>query len=208
MPRKRKSWWNINPKYNDPFVFTNDFAALLPDTPISSNISDPLFKSESLNGTSRVVCFSPNHNLTLPKMEVENILKVVSVWADQVSELGKKYKWVQVFENKGDIMGCSNPHPHGQIWAGSSIPNEPNKENIQQKEYYKNNESVLLLDYINREVESKERVIIENNEWIVLVPFWAIWPFETILIPKRHVLGLNELSIIEKQSLANILKNS
>ena len=205
-PGNERVGGHINSKYEDPFVFTNDFAALLPDTEITSNITDPLFKSESVRGTSRVICFSPSHNLTLPKMKAADILKVINVWSEQVEELGKTYKWVQVFENKGNIMGCSNPHPHGQIWAGSSLPNEPNKEDHQQKEYLKTNNSVLILDYIKREIELGERVITENEDWIIIVPFWAVWPFETILLPKRHVLRFCELTLMEKQSLADMLK--
>ena len=131
-PGNERAGGKINPKYDETFVFTNDFAALLPDTPLNDQHGNKLFKSESVRGTSRVICFSPNHGLTLPKMEISEILKVVNVWVEQVDELGKTYKWVQVFENKGDVMGCSNPHPHGQIWAGSSIPNEPWKENFNQ----------------------------------------------------------------------------
>ena len=146
-PGNERAGGKTNPKYDDTFVFTNDFAALLPDTNASEKFSDPLFKTEDVKGTSRVICFSPNHGLTIPRMEVPNILKVVEVWADQIEELGKTYKWVQIFENKGDVMGCSNPHPHGQVWAGTSLPNEPKKENIKQLEYYKKNGSFLLIDY-------------------------------------------------------------
>lgn len=120
--------------------------------------------------------------------------------------MGKIYKWVQVFENKGDVMGCSNSHPHGQIWAGSSIPNEPNKENKHQYDYYKKNGSILLIDYLEKEIVKEDRIVIQNEDWIVIVPFWAVWPFETILLPKRHVQRLNELAENEKDSLAVILK--
>ena len=205
-PGNERAGGKVNPKYDETFVFTNDFAALLPDTPIFVKQSDSLFRTENIKGTSRVICFSPNHGLTIPRMKLEDILKVVNVWAEQIEDLGKTYKWVQVFENKGDVMGCSNPHPHGQIWASTSLPNEPFKENIKQKEYYEVNKSVLLTDYLKKEIELKDRVVIENENWIVLVPFWAVWPFETILLPKRHILRLNDLTIFERQSLAEILK--
>ncbi len=205
-PGNERAGGNINPNYDKTFVFTNDFAALLSDTPVSSFECDTLFRAESIQGTNRVICFSPKHNLTLPRMTKAEIKYVIDVWAEQVEELGKTYRWVQIFENKGDIMGCSNLHPHGQIWASSSLPNEPYKENKQQFDYYLKNKSVLLVDYIQSEQEKKERIVIENDDWIVLVPFWAVWPFETILIPKRHVLRLNETSDTERESLADILK--
>ena len=194
-----------NPKYENTFVFTNDFPALLPDMPIIEEESE-LFESHSVKGTSRVICFSPKHNLTLPEMEIESIKNVVDLWIEQTKELGKKYKWVQIFENKGTIMGCSNPHPHGQIWANNKIPNEPFKEERQQKKYFKKNDSVLLLDYLNQELEKKERIVLKNKHWIVLVPFWAVWPFETMLLPRKHVLRLTDLTSNEKISLAEILK--
>ena len=205
-PGNKRAGGKTNPNYNKTFVFTNDFAALLPDTSFSNDSSDSLLKTESVKGTSRVICFSPNHSLTLSKMEVTEIIEVINTWSDQLNELGKTYKWVQIFENKGDIMGCSNTHPHGQIWASTSMPNEPYKENIKQKEYFQQNKSILLIDYIRKEIELKERIVIENADWIVLVPFWAIWPFETLLLPKRHVTRLTELHTGEKLSLADILK--
>lgn len=205
-PGNERAGGELNPNYNTTYVFTNDFAALLPENPTISNDSDALFKTESIKGTSRVICFSPNHGLTLASMAAEGILTVVNTWIEQVKELGKKYKWVQIFENKGDVMGCSNPHPHGQIWASNSSPNEPNKENIKQKEYFKENQSILLIDYLTKEQEKAERVVLENESWIVLVPFWATWPFETILLPKRHVQKIIDLSEKEKIDLAEILK--
>jgi len=205
-PGNKRSGGKVNPNYDSTYVFTNDFAALLPDTPYSDSNLDGLFQEESIRGTCRVICFSPNHNLTISKMDVTDIFNVINTWSDQVTELGKIYKWVQVFENKGNIMGCSNSHPHGQIWASTSLPNEPYKEDKHQHEYYKKNKSVLLMDYIKREIELIKRIIMQNEDWIVLVPFWAIWPFETILIPKRHVIRINELSESEKKSLAELLK--
>ena len=205
-PGNERAGGKINPNYSETFVFTNDFAAILPFTPDNYQIEHNLFKSENIQGTSRVICFSPNHGLTLPLMKLADIKKVVDLWCEQTEELGKLYKWVQIFENKGEIMGCSNPHPHGQIWAGSSIPNEVLKEDINQKKYYSENNSVLLLDYLNQELENNERVVLENDDWIVIIPYWAIWPFETILVPKHQFRSINELRDVERNSLADILK--
>lgn len=194
-----------NPEYTSTFVFTNDFAALLPDTPPASN-DHPLLRFESQQGTCRVVCFSPRHDLTLAEMALDDIRCVVDVWAEQVAELGRQYRWVQVFENKGQLMGCSNPHPHGQIWAGSALPNEPAKEDQQQRAYLVEHGRPLLLDYANLEAERQERVVAENEYWLVVVPYWAIWPFETLLLPRRHILHLPDLDDTERDALADILK--
>jgi UDPglucose--hexose-1-phosphate uridylyltransferase len=140
-------------------------------------------------------------------MSVAEIQDVVNVWAEQISELGKRYRWVQIFENKGEIMGCSNPHPHGQIWAGTALPNEPLKENRQQQLYFKENGSGLLSDYLQQELEQRERIVVENEHWVALVPFWAVWPFETLLLPRRHVLCLPDLTIAEREGLAELLKS-
>ncbi|MEA2008061.1 MAG: UDP-glucose--hexose-1-phosphate uridylyltransferase, partial [Chloroflexota bacterium] len=196
-----------NPNYESTFVFTNDFAALLPDTPPAEKPSHPLFQSQSVQGTCRVICFSPQHNLTLPEMPRESVRRVVDVWAEQVTELGKRYRWVQVFENKGAMMGCSNPHPHGQIWAGDWLPNEPSKENFQQWIYHNEHKRPLLLDYAKSELERGERIIVENADWLAVVPFWAVWPFEVLLLPRRHVLRLPALTNPERDALADILKN-
>jgi UDPglucose--hexose-1-phosphate uridylyltransferase len=196
-----------NPKYSSTYVFTNDFAALLLETPVSKSISNPLMQSESLQGTCRVICFSPRHDLSLAEMSVEEIQSVVDVWADQINELGKQYRWVQIFENKGEMMGCSNPHPHGQVWAGTALPNEPFKENRHQFSYFKENGSIMLADYLKLESEQKDRIVVENEHWMAVVPFWAIWPFETLLLPRRYILRLPDLTTKEKESLAKILKS-
>ncbi len=195
-----------NPQYESTFVFTNDFAALLPDTPDAGDSGHPLLRTESEQGTCRVVCFSPRHDLTLPEMAVAEIRMVVDVWADQVIDLGQNYRWVQIFENKGAIMGCSNPHPHGQIWAQKTLPNEPAKEERQQRAYFEVHNSPLLVDYANLEATRPERIVVENEHWLVVVPYWAIWPFETLLLPRRHVLRLPDLDDAERDSLAEILK--
>lgn len=195
-----------NPPYDSTFVFTNDFSALLPDTPPAAIASHPLLRTESESGICRVICFSPRHDLTLPEMAVEDIRHVIDVWAEQVTELGKQYRWVQVFENKGAIMGCSNPHPHGQIWAGSALPNEPAKEECQQRVYFEERKLPLLVDYADIESILRERIVVENKDWVAVVPYWAVWPFETLLLPRRHVLRLPDLTDSERDALADILK--
>jgi UDPglucose--hexose-1-phosphate uridylyltransferase len=194
-----------NPVYDGTFVFTNDFAALLPGTPPASS-DHPLLRYESQQGTCRVVCFSPRHNLTLPEMALPDIRRVVDVWAEQVVDLGRHYRWVQVFENKGAMMGCSNPHPHGQIWALNALPNEPAREERQQHAYYVAHSRPLLLDYVQLEAERQERIVVENAHWLAIVPYWAVWPFETLLLPRRQVLHLPDLLDGEREALAEILK--
>lgn len=200
-----------NPQYDSTFVFTNDFAALLPDTPPApapdqGRKEGVLLRAESEQGTCRVICFSPRHDLTLPEMEPAAIRQVIDVWADQVTELGRRYRWVQVFENKGEIMGCSNPHPHGQVWAGSALPNEPAKEDRHQKAYFEQHGAPLLVDYAGLEARQQERVVVENEHWLAVAPYWAIWPFETLLMPRRQVLRLPNLNPAEREQLAEILK--
>jgi UDPglucose--hexose-1-phosphate uridylyltransferase len=194
-----------NPHYTSTYVFTNDFAALFPDIPKQGN-DDDLFKMETVKGTCRVLCFSPRHDITLPEMELSGIVDVVEMWIEQFIDLGSTYRWVQLFENKGEIMGCSNPHPHGQIWAVDELPNEAVKENRRQKEYFLKHRSSLLSDYRDRELEHKERVIAEDECWVVVVPYWAVWPFETLLLPRRDVRRLSDLNEAEIRSLAVILK--
>jgi UDPglucose--hexose-1-phosphate uridylyltransferase len=207
-PGNERSGGIKNPDYKSTFVFTNDFSALLPKVldNTDENSTSNLFQAENVNGECRVICFSPRHDLTLARMDIGSIRNVVNLWGEQISELGEKYKWVQVFENRGEIMGSSNPHPHGQIWASNFLPNEARKEDVNQKKYFVENGKVLLVDYLQKEVELNERVVIENEHWVVLVPFWAVWPFETMLLPKRHLLQLAELTEDEKNSLASILK--
>ncbi len=194
-----------NPRYETTYVFTNDFAGLLPDAPPGTHAPHPLTVAQSERGTCRVLCFSPRHDLTLAEMDVPDIEKVVDLWAGQAAELGRSYRWVQLFENKGEIMGCSNPHPHGQIWAVSSLPNEPAKEDRLQHRYADGQGRNMLLDYAALEA-GRERVIVENAEWLVVVPFWALWPFETLVLPKRHVLRLPDLCAGERRTLSEVLK--
>jgi UDPglucose--hexose-1-phosphate uridylyltransferase len=205
-PGNRRAEKLQNPDYSDTFVFDNDFASLLPDTPEATVSPHPLLRAESEQGVCRVICFSPRHDLTLPEMAVESIRKVVDVWAEQIVDLGRRYRWVQLFENKGAVMGCSNPHPHGQVWGQISLPNEPTKEERQQRAYFDTYASPLLVDYANLEAAAGERRLVENDHWLVVVPYWAMWPFETLLLPRRHVLRLPDLTEAERDGLADILK--
>lgn len=195
-----------NPAYDSTFVFTNDFAAFLEDTPAAPVGGHPLLRAHTQAGTARVICFSPRHDLTLAQMAATEIRRVVDVWAEQVTELGKKWRWVQVFENKGDVMGCSNPHPHGQIWAGDFVPNEPGKELMQQRAWFEQHGSPLLLDYTAQELQDGSRVIVQNEHWLVVVPWWAVWPYETLLLPRRQVLRLPELTAPERDALSDIMR--
>lgn len=195
-----------NPAYTGTFVFDNDFPALLPDPAPGTADGDELFASSPAAGTCRVICFSPRHDWTLPEMPLAAIREVVDLWADQTEELGRRYRWVQVFENKGEIMGCSNPHPHGQIWAGDFLPNEPAKEDRQQRAYFQEHGAPLLTDYLRQELARGERIVVENAHWAAVVPYWATWPYETLLLPRREVRRLPDLDDAERAALADILK--
>lgn len=195
-----------NPNYTSTFVFDNDFSALLPDVPIIPPGGHPLLRTVSVRGVCRVLCFSPRHDLSLAEMTVPEIRLVVDTWAQQVTELGKTYTWVQLFENKGAVMGSSNPHPHGQIWGLDTLPVEPNKEDIQQKRHLEWAKRPMLLEYAELELNMKERLVIHNDHWVVVVPYWAVWPFETLLLPRRQVMHLPDLSHKERNALADILK--
>lgn len=197
-----------NPNYDSTFVFTNDFSALKLDTPTADYNKDDLLIAEGEQGICRVICFSPRHDLTLPEMEVSQIRNVVDLWTNEYKTLGEKenINYVQIFENKGQIMGCSNPHPHGQIWAQQTIPDEPSKELHQQKEYMEKHDSCLLCDYLNLEADLEERIVVENEHFMVLVPFWATWPFETILVSKRHYGSFLDMNEAEKDALAAIIQ--
>lgn len=197
-----------NPNYEDVYAFQNDFSALLQDTPKGDYSDGDLFKAESESGVCKVICFSPDHSLTVPEMKVDKIRKVVDLWCKEYKELGDREDigYVQIFENKGSIMGCSNPHPHGQIWASGLIPLETSKETENQKEYFDKHGRSMLLDYLNSELEKKERILVENDSFVALVPFWAVWPFETMIISKRAVSNLLELTDEERTDFADIYK--
>ena len=197
-----------NPDYDATYVFANDFAALTDGPGRGEPHSEPddLLSAMPVRGICRVMCFSPRHDLTLPEMAAGDIRRVVDVWAAQTAELGATYRWVQVFENKGAVMGCSNPHPHGQIWAMDALPNEPRKEDERQRAYFRQYRRPLLLDYLAREMEAEERLVVANEHWLAVVPYWAVWPFEILLLPRRHVLRLPDLVDTEREALAAILQ--
>ena len=198
----------VNPDYNELFVFTNDFSALLEDTPAGSrNDGNGLLVAESEPGICKVVCFTPRHDLTLATMDQKGRVVVVKEWIRQYIELGSHpdIHHVQIFENRGEIMGCSNPHPHGQIWAQRTVPDIPARETERQAAWKKDKGSILLLDYWALEKSNAERVIFENDTWAAVVPFWAVWPFETMLLPKAHRRDLTELSPAEVEGFADAL---
>jgi len=205
-PGNRRAGGAVNPNYVGVYAFDNDFGALVPEGNAKVGLDHPLLHEDPVQGLCRVLCFSPRHDLSLAVMSLEEIGQVVALWIDQLRELEKKYRWVQIFENRGEIMGCSNPHPHGQLWASSALPNEPAREDSQQRLYRDERNSILLLDYLEHEKNLQTRVIIENEDWAVLVPYWAVWPFETLLIPRRHVRKFADLDLAEQHSLAMILK--
>lgn len=207
-PGNKRAGGVQNPKYEHTFVFENDFAALKPDTPSESIKQSELIVAEGEPGTCRVVCFSPRHDLTIANMEVSDLRRVVDVWVEQYVELGAKpnINWVQIFENRGAMMGASNPHPHGQIWANRSLPNEAVKENDAFIKYKTVNHACLLCRYLELETEAGKRLVVENDDFVVLVPFWAVWPFETLVLPKNHVTALDVLPDPARNGLADILK--
>ena len=197
-----------NPKYTSTFSFVNDFSSLKPDTSDDDFNDSDLLISKGERGLCKVICFSPRHDLTLPEMELSQIKEVVDLWVKEYQDIGSRdfINYVQIFENKGEVMGCSNPHPHGQIWAQETIPDEPAKELIQFKNHYEKTGNTLLADYLKLELEKKERVVVVNDHFAVVVPFWAFWPFETLVISKRPFARLTDMSEEEKVGFADIIR--
>lgn len=205
-PGNERVGGSVNPDYAATFVFTNDHQAVLPDSPDLAQDQDDLFQAQSVKGTARVICFSPRHDLTLADMSEAEIGQVITTWMAQYQELGEIYQWVQVFENKGEMMGCSSPHPHGQIWATAHLPNEAVKEDRSQRAYFDKHGKPMLLDYVEKELAQQERVLYANEDWVVLVPYWATWPFETMVLPRFAVPYMTQLSVTQQASLAEALK--
>ncbi len=198
-----------NAAYTDTFVFDNDFAALMPgeaDTPPAASGSDALFVNAPAQGTCRVICFSPDHSNTLPDLTLPALERVVQTWCEQTTELGARHTWVQVFENKGAMMGCSNPHPHGQVWAMDHLPDEAAKEDAAQRAHFARHRRTLLADYAERELQLGERVVMRSTHWLAVVPYWAVWPFETLLLPLAAVARLPDLGAEQRADLAVALK--
>lgn len=198
----------VNPAYEHTFVFENDFAALMPLAVEGRVEVAGLLHAEPVRGVCRVLCFSPRHDLTLAEMPAADIRRVVDAWAEQTADLAALpyIGYVQVFENRGAMMGASNPHPHGQIWATERVPNEPAKEAVRQADYFARHGRPLLADYLALEEAAAERIVCANQEWVALVPFWATWPFETMLLPRRPAATLPELDEPARDGLADILK--
>lgn len=204
-PGNQRANGERNPAYEHTYTFTNDFAALRPSTSQAKWVGgDGLLRAEGERGTCRVLCYSPRHDLTLGQMDPRCARSIIDAWAIQSEELGKNWRWVQAFENRGDAMGASNPHPHGQIWAGSSLPPEPAREHDNQRAYFASNGRRLLADVVRLEMDGP-RVVELSTHWLVLVPFWAIWPFETLVVPTGPVARLGELNDVQRDDLATVL---
>jgi UDPglucose--hexose-1-phosphate uridylyltransferase len=209
-PRNGRAGGKQNPDYQGTFVFDNDFPALLPDATTGELMEHPLFHAQAERGVCRVICFSPRHDWTLAHMPVEDIQRVVDTWAAQTTELSQTYAWlnyVQIFENKGEMMGCSNPHPHGQIWSTERLPREVVKEDAQQRLYFEKHRHTLLSEVLAEEQRRNERIVYTNAHWTVLVPFWAVWPFETLLIAHRPVQYIADLTTEERLGLAQAISD-
>jgi len=200
-----------NPTYEETFVFDNDFSALYLDVPEdepATRASDTdLFTAEPEKGRCRVICYTPRHDVTMARMSPSAVRQVVDVWGNEYRFLGDydAINHVQIFENKGQMMGCSNPHPHGQIWAQETVPNEVRKEALRQTAYHEATGRMLLADYLSAEVDKEDRVVCQNEAFVVLVPYWGVWPYETLVLPRRPVSNILELTDDERDDLAEIL---
>ncbi|MFN3257295.1 MAG: UDP-glucose--hexose-1-phosphate uridylyltransferase [Ilumatobacter sp.] len=196
-----------NPDYESTFVFQNDFSALLPGVPAPiGDPADDLFEIDAADGECRVICFSPRHDLTLSKMSLDEIAVVIELWRDQLADLSATYEWVQLFETRGAISGASNPHPHGQIWASKYLPDEAMREVESQQRYRSLHGSSMLLDYAEREAVDGSRTIVANEHWIVVVPYWAYWPYETLVLPRTPARTLLDLDDASSQALGEALR--
>jgi UDPglucose--hexose-1-phosphate uridylyltransferase len=209
-PENMRAGGVYNPPYTSTFVFTNDFAALKPDTHHSRSERDGLLIAETEPGVCRVVCFSPRHDLTIANMDLPDLRAVVETWTEEYAELGAResINYVQIFENRGAMMGASNPHPHCQIWASYSLPNEVAKEQASLLAWRETHGSCLLCAYQKMERADRERVVEENETFLTVTPFWAVWPFETMIVSKRHMTAIDALSSTECDDLADILKRT
>ncbi|WP_446742151.1 UDP-glucose--hexose-1-phosphate uridylyltransferase [Silvibacterium acidisoli] len=207
-PGNPRAGGHQTPKYDGVYVFDNDYPALLPQTTAVAEAASPLLQAEPELGRCKVICFHPDHNLTLPLMQLEDIRKVVDTWTEEFATLSAdpNLGYIQIFENRGAMMGASNPHPHCQIWATQHVPDEPALETETQRDYLAEKKTCMLCDYLAVESKAKDRIVTENEHFVALVPWWAVWPFETLLLPKRHLGTMPGLTEAEKASLADILK--
>ena len=206
-PGNSRAGGAVNPKYTDTYSFVNDFPALIDKAPRGS-YENGILKANSESGICKVLCFSPRHDLTIAEMEHRQVRRVVDLWVEEYLELGGRedIAHVQIFENKGETMGCSNPHPHGQIWAQSALPEEPRKKTEMQQAYTKSHGSRLLADYLETEIREESRIVCSNEHFVALVPFWAIWPFEIMVIGKRAAGHLGQITDEERDGLADIYR--
>ena len=207
-PGNKRAEGAINPAYPGTLVFVNDFSALYPHAPADSFDKGGLLRAESEKGICKVICYSPRHDLTMPRLSKEEIGSVIDIWAEQYAELSSReeIRHVQIFENRGAQMGCSNPHPHGQIWANESVPTIPLRETVHQADYLKAKHQCMLCDYLAIELAERERIVFENDSFAVLVPFWAVWPYEVMLLPKAHFAAVSEMDGKTRLDLADALK--
>ncbi len=210
-PGNRRAGGVVTPQYDSVYIFDNDYPALLPnaatgvlETPAGGRTE--LLVAEPERGRCHVICFHPDHSLTLARMELISIRRVVDAWMEEYRLLGEEFRYVQIFENRGAMMGASNPHPHGQIWATEHVPNEPAAETAALEEYHRAHGSCLLCDYARHELNESARVVCENDSFLAVVPWWAIWPFETLVLAKRHLRSLLDFGEAERDGLADLLK--
>lgn len=203
-PGNTRANGEVNPMYESTYAFTNDFAALVDDVPSGEYREGDLLLARSEAGICRVICFSPRHDLTIAEMPPEAIRKVVDLWVDEYNALSRhdNVRYIQIFENKGAVMGCSNPHPHGQIWAQQSVPVEPYKKQVNQSAYFNKKGTTLLADYARLELKQGERVVFRNSHFLVVVPFWAVWPFETMIVPLRPMARITDMDDAERAAFA------
>jgi UDPglucose--hexose-1-phosphate uridylyltransferase len=208
-PGNTRAGGHKNPKYTGVFAFDNDYAALMPHSPdVPASETSPLLVADNESGRCRVLCFHPDHSLTIARMKVDDIARVVKAWTEETRTLSAmpEISYVQIFENRGAMMGASNPHPHCQIWATEHVPDEPLKELSWQKIYQTANNSCLLCDYLKIEIERAQRIVVENDSFVAVVPFWAVWPFETLLLSRRHFGSFEDFSMAERRALADLMK--
>lgn len=206
-PGNERAGGKQTPVYEQTYVFENDFAALQKGIE-PFEMQDGLLRAKSEQGICKVLCFSPDHSKTLADLDLDAIKVVIQAWQQEFKSLSElpQINYIQIFENKGAMMGCSNPHPHGQIWAQESLPNEVQKKDIQQKDYYKKHQESLLTAYLKQEEEAQERIIYSNAHFVVVVPFWAVWPYETMIVPKRKQATILEMTTEEQQAFAEALQ--
>jgi UDPglucose--hexose-1-phosphate uridylyltransferase len=208
-PGNKRAGGAVNPHYDSIFTFVNDYAALLPDAPgLPEPASSPLLVAQPARGLCRVLCFHPDHSLTLARMTQPEIHRVVDAWTHEYQELGGVdwIQYVQIFENRGAMMGASNPHPHGQIWSTGFVPDEPAAETTAQREYQAKHGRCLLCDYVAEELSAGERIVVANDHFVVMVPWWAVWPFEVLVVSRRHAGAMPDFKSAERDALADVLK--